>query len=152
MLSLAIEVLSFCQQAKHSEHRSQRKILLLDEPDVHLHPDLQHRLIKLVSKATKENDIVTLITTHSTAVLGALDEAGDHVAFMIANASTDLLFRPISQHLKDVIPVFGAHPLTNVFNRMPILLVEGEDDVRIWQQAVRSSGGDLPSFFGPVLA
>jgi hypothetical protein len=46
-------------------------------------------------------------------------------------------------NLSDVIPVFGAHPLTNVFNSMPILLVEGEDDVRIWQHAVRSSNGRL---------
>ena len=39
--------------------------------------------------------------------------------------------------------MFGAHPLSNVFNEAPVLLVEGEDDERIWQQAVRSSDGAL---------
>src|SRR5690606_25385247 len=40
-------------------------------------------------------------------------------------------------------PVFGAHPLSNAFNQAPVLLVEGDDDERIWQQAVRSANGRL---------
>jgi hypothetical protein len=39
--------------------------------------------------------------------------------------------------------VFGAHPLSNIFNEAPALLVEGEDDELIFQQAVRSSKGRI---------
>lgn len=42
-----------------------------------------------------------------------------------------------------ILPVFGAHPLSNVFNRAPIWLVEGEDDERVWQHVVRSSKGSI---------
>ena len=52
---------------------------------------------------------------------------------------TDINFSPITDSYKKVLPIFGAHPLSNVFNQAPVLLVEGEDDERIWQQAVRSS-------------
>jgi predicted ATP-dependent endonuclease of OLD family len=69
LLSLAIEILSFCHQAGHPEHASKNKLLLLDEPDAHLHPDLQHRLVKLISEETTKVDVTTLIATHSTAVL-----------------------------------------------------------------------------------
>jgi len=52
---------------------------------------------------------------------------------------TDLQFAPIDDGLRKVLPVFGAHPLSNIFNQAPVLLLEGDDDERIWQQAVRSS-------------
>ncbi|MFZ5500605.1 MAG: hypothetical protein ACOY58_01655, partial [Candidatus Micrarchaeota archaeon] len=55
-------------------------------------------------------------------------------------------FRAISDLYRKILPVFGAHPLSNVFNRAPILLVEGEDDERIWQQAVRTARGRLKLF------
>lgn len=42
---------------------------------------------------------------------------------------------------QNILPIFGAHPLSNLFNQNPILLVEGDDDVRIWQQAIRTSNG-----------
>jgi energy-coupling factor transporter ATP-binding protein EcfA2 len=142
LLSLAIEILSYVYQAEHSENADKRKLLLLDEPDVHLHPDLQHRLMALLVAATAGKNIATIIATHSTALLGALADKNAKVAFM-GKESTILRFNSITQQLQDVIPIFGAHPLTNVFNANPVLLVEGEDDVRIWQQAVRSSVGRI---------
>ena len=71
LLSLAIEILAFCHQVDHADNAEKKKLLLLDEPDVHLHPDLQHRLVELISAATAEKDITTLVATHSTAPLSA---------------------------------------------------------------------------------
>jgi hypothetical protein len=39
--------------------------------------------------------------------------------------------------------MFGAHPLSNIFNQKPPLILEGEDDERIWQTAVKSSRGRI---------
>ena len=52
-------------------------------------------------------------------------------------------FKPVSEIIRTILPIFGAHPLSNVFLEKPLLLVEGEDDERIWQQAVRSSKGRI---------
>lgn len=41
------------------------KILLIDEPECHLHPTLQTKLIISLQKRAQENDAVALITTHS---------------------------------------------------------------------------------------
>lgn len=142
LVSLAIQILSFTYQANHEENRTKKSLLLLDEPDVHLHPDLQDRLMKLLIEASKDKPITTIIATHSTAILGALNKANAHVYFMKKDQN-ELNFISIDQQLQNILPVFGAHPLSNIFNQSPILLVEGEDDERIWQQAVRSSQGKI---------
>lgn len=141
LISLAIECLSFQKR----DSVGKEKILLLDEPDVHLHPDLQVKFMRFIHKLSVENgsEFRVIIATHSTAFLGAIEKNTDvNVAFIVPN-STIIEFNPISDIYKEFLPVFGAHPLSNVFNEAPVLLVEGEDDERIWQQAVRTSNGKV---------
>lgn len=142
LVTLAIEILSFAYLANHEENKTKKSLLLLDEPDVHLHPDLQDRLMKLLIEATKDKPIITIMATHSTAILGALNQQNAHVYFMKKDQN-NLTFLPIDQQLQTILPVFGAHPLSNIFNQNPILLVEGEDDERIWQTVVRQSEGKI---------
>jgi hypothetical protein len=44
---------------------------------------------------------------------------------------------------QDILPIFGVHPLSTAFNKSPVLLVEGEDDKRVLEQAVRSSNARI---------
>lgn len=143
LISLAIEILSFTYVAESEQYHEKENWFLFDEPDVHLHPDLRYRLMRLLAKATAGKPVHVLIATHSTAIVSALSDHGDvHVAFM-GNLQRRLNFAPVVPALKAVMPIFGAHPLSSVFNERPILLVEGEDDERIWQQASRSSEGAI---------
>jgi len=41
------------------------RIMLIDEPDAHLHPDKQERLIESLERAAKEFDTQMILTTHS---------------------------------------------------------------------------------------
>lgn len=139
LISLGIECLIFGKECIPDKEN----ILFLDEPDVHLHPDLQVRLMNFPEGLVSDSNFKVLIATHSTAILGALETYTDtHLAFM-SFEQKELNFREISAVYRKVLPVFGAHPLSNIFNEAPILLVEGEDDERIWQQAVRSSNGTI---------
>jgi energy-coupling factor transporter ATP-binding protein EcfA2 len=141
LISLAIEILSFSYSSESYEGKT--SYLFLDEPDVHLHPDLQERLIELLVEAINGRNIVVIIATHSTAILGALSDNDEaHIGF-IASTQMEIAFVSIGDSLRNILPIFGAHPLSNVFNKKPILLVEGEDDERIWQQAARTSQGKL---------
>ncbi|MBD3649098.1 MAG: AAA family ATPase [Pseudomonadales bacterium] len=148
LIALAIECLVF------SRDSTQDKILLLDEPDVHLHPDLQHRFMSFLLDLIAEHGFKVVIATHSTAILSGVDSFKDvQVVPMTARGQNDFSpFRPddISRQL---LPVFGIHPLANHFNARPILLVEGEDDRRVIEQLVRSSEGRYnysPSVVGSV--
>ena len=79
LVTLAIEILAFCERSEHIDHINKKKFLLIDEPDVHLHPDLQVRLVKLIAEATKDKDITAVIATHSTPILTALTARTDRV-------------------------------------------------------------------------
>jgi predicted ATPase len=139
LISLGIECLTFSKELILGKEN----ILFLDEPDVHLHPDLQVRLMRFLTRLLDNNNFKVLIATHSTAILGALESYMDtHIAFM-KFFQEEVDFTPISDIYKKILPIFGAHPLSNIFNEAPILLLEGEDDERIWQQAVRSSQGNI---------
>ena len=137
LISLAIECMVFEMECESDKEN----YLLVDELDVHLHPDSQVKLCEFIINLFKTKNIKIFIATHSTPILaGFSDELNVHVGF-IKKGQAEVKFNPISEEYKNILPVFGAHPLSSIFNKNPILLVEGDDDVRIWQKVVRSSGG-----------
>lgn len=142
LISLGIECLVFERECVSGKENW----LLIDEPDVHLHPDLQARFCRFIDGLLERGRFSIVIATHSTALLGAMDPNREtRVAFM-KHGDRDVEFTTVADVHRKVLPVFGAHPLSNVFNEAPILLLEGEDDERIWQQAVRSSQGAIRIF------
>lgn len=44
-------------------------ILLIDEPDIHLHPYIQERLVQVLSDIAKDRNIRVLLTTHSPFII-----------------------------------------------------------------------------------
>lgn len=143
LISLGIEILSYAYDCENTQYKDTQNWLLLDEPDVHLHPDLQFKLMRLLVRACENRPFNVLIATHSTAIVSALFNLTSlQVAFMRPR-ETALNFETAGNAFKSIMPIFGAHPLSNIFNERPILLLEGEDDERIWQQACRSSQGSI---------
>ena len=64
LISLSIEILSYCYQIRRLPKDLEKNyLLLLDEPDVHLHPDLQERLIKLLHTAIKDTQLTAILFT-----------------------------------------------------------------------------------------
>jgi energy-coupling factor transporter ATP-binding protein EcfA2 len=142
LISLGIEILTFVRESKAGK----LNILFVDEPDVHLHPDLQYRLARFMIEVLIDQSVTLVLATHSTALLAGLaDDEGTKVAFKRRESSV-LTFKRITDVDRAILPIFGAHPLSNVFNQSPILLVEGEDDERVWQQAIRSGKGKIRLF------
>ena len=119
--------------------------MLLDEPDVHLHPDLQARFSEflLTTVEASSKSIKIIVATHSTAIVGAMS-SNDLVSIeFMKSKQVTVDFKKISEVYRKILPIFGAHPLSNIFNNTPIFLVEGDDEERIWQQAIRTSEGRL---------
>ena len=147
LISLSVEILYFAYQCKLPKYIGKENWLLLDEPDVHLHPDLQYRLMKFLLSCVNEIDGRVAIATHSTAILASLCELGADIRVGLKHFGPQaLVFKPADAPMKSVLPMFGAHPLSNVFNERPPLIVEGEDDERIWQAAVRRSQGAIKAY------
>ena len=73
LISLGIECLVFSKECISGKEN----FLFLDEPDVHLHPDLQVRLMHFLKDLVIENNFKVIVVTHSTAILGALESYSD---------------------------------------------------------------------------
>lgn len=137
-IAQAIELLVYAQSSETEKH------LLIDEPDVHLHPDLQAKFVALIEQTAVARDLKVIIATHSTAIISGFSEQADLQVVPVSRRD-QAEFEGFERHRvsDELLPIFGAHPLSSVFNRSPIVLVEGEDDRRVIEQAVRTAQGNL---------
>lgn len=149
-VALAAEILYFFDTIDPGKFN----VLLLDEPDVHLHPDLQARLGKLVIAMLDEfqnqaDNIAVCLSTHSSPLVCSL-ASSPYVAIGTKSFAVDLVeLSSASGELRKIAPFFG-HPLSLSLSNDVALILEGEDDERVWQQAARTSQGRIKVF--PVLA
>jgi hypothetical protein len=149
-VALATEILYFFDTIDPAKFN----VLLLDEPDVHLHPDLQARLGKLIIAMLEEfkdnaNCIAVCLSTHSSPLVCSLADS-QYVSIGTKSFAVDIVdLKPTSTELRKVAPFFG-HPLSLSLSEDAALILEGEDDERVWQQAARTSQGQIKVF--PVLA
>jgi ABC-type cobalamin/Fe3+-siderophores transport system ATPase subunit len=65
------------------------KILLIDEPDAHLHPDKQERLIEALERVAPEYDTQVILTTHSPHIVRAASPAAKLVWMREGTVETD---------------------------------------------------------------
>lgn len=130
-------------------------ILLIDEPDVHLHPDLQERFAALLLaemaalKDEQRNNTAVFIATHSSSLIAAL---GASPMTSIGTKEFDdnsVVLHGMQDQIRKTLPFFG-HPLSLAVSNDPLLILEGEDDARVWAHAARYSKGRLRLF--PCLA
>jgi hypothetical protein len=150
-VALATEILYFFETISTTKFN----VLLIDEPDVHLHPDLQARLAKFITllidelpKELKER-VAICVSTHSTPFVCALATSPYTSIGNKDFGATTVVQTLASDQLRKVAPFFG-HPLSLTLANDPLLILEGEDDERVWQQVARSAQGRIRLF--PVLA
>ena len=117
-------------------------VLLIDEPEVSLHPQLQAFLLKEITRVAgipKQNDYkkIIVMATHSTEMI-KISKTDDFVIFLFF--CNDLKEDPIqitkdagelqNKHLKSLVARLGQEHKLALFSRTP-LLVEGPSDVII---------------------
>lgn len=125
--------------------KTEDRTLLIDEPDAHIHPDLQIKFADFLYSIAIEYDVQIIVATHSTTLLSALGQFG--------KADVNLLYLRPDQAIvngqkydsisKEVASFLGGHLIMGPLFAAPVLLVEGDDDYRIWVQVARSGKVDI---------
>jgi len=120
-------------------------MLLIDEPDAHIHPDLQIKLADFLCQVEEKFEVQIVIATHSTTLLAALAQFGGERLSVVylAGDRTDLPAEPFGPVMKELTAFLGGHLLLGPLFGAPVMLVEGDDDYRVWVHVARGSHAKL---------
>ncbi len=138
VIALMTSVMYFIYSGKYTKEAT----LLLDEPDVHIHPDLQIEFINFLIEVTKNTKHKVIIATHSSSIISGFIDSKNAFIGVRNDSDLGLDFYKIDNYVRNLLPSLGSHSLSHVFNKSPLLLVEGDDDELVWQYAIRNSGKD----------
>jgi energy-coupling factor transporter ATP-binding protein EcfA2 len=145
--ALATEILNFFENIDQTK----LNVLGLDEPDVHLHPDMQVRLANFILQEIsvftpqQKEKIVIIIATHSTSLSTAFSVSQDTKIGTKYFDNNIVRPRANSEQFRRAAKFF-AHPLSQVISDEPLLIIEGKDDTRVFQQAARTAQGKIKVF------
>lgn len=105
---------------------SKASIVLLDEPEYGMHPELQRRLLTFLTKLASERDLQFFFATHSPVFLNASVELE---LFRVGNEAGRRLIVHVPPKLRHTIfGDLGVRP-SDLFQNDICLMVEGQDDV-----------------------
>jgi len=137
ILTLAMDVITIAAIWDIEDHPT--RILLLDEPDAHIHPDLQVRFADFLLRVATRFKVQVAVATHSTTLLAALGQFGaaDTSVIYLDRRQQDFRARRFDDVTKEMAACLGGHLLMGPLFGAPLLLVEGDDDYRIWSQIPR---------------
>jgi hypothetical protein len=138
LLSLGMDVLTIV--GIWELERETKRVLLIDEPDAHIHPDLQIKFADFLCYIEREFDAQIFVATHSTTLMSALGQFGGPKVslFYLLPGVSALAGEPFSQVTKEMAAMLGGHLLMGPLFGAPVLLVEGDDDYRVWIHVARA--------------
>ena len=140
-VGIDILIMSATWDIKNQENR----LILIDEPDAHIHPDLQVRLADFICSVVDKFNIQIVVATHSTTSLSALGQHGKEKTSVIYLRKNNQEFKAqkFSKSLEEISACLGGHLLMGPLFGAPLILVEGDDDYRIWSQVPRHSNVNI---------
>lgn len=116
-LQMWLQTIWFITRSQHSD------TIILDEPDVYMHPDLQRKLLRFVRNRAPQ----CLIATHSTEILAETDPSNILIIERSRKKSTFSTNLPAVQKILENIGSAQNLHLTRLWSAGRLLLVEGKD-------------------------
>lgn len=102
------------------------RLLLIEEPEAHLHPQLQTRLLRFLSEAAKRQSVQVIVTTHSTVLASAVPvQSILHMACAPHSIATPLSACGLEDTSRRFIDRWLDVTKSNLLFARGLLLVEG---------------------------
>jgi hypothetical protein len=133
------------QYGRLPEDTTEFKTLLIDEPDAHIHPDIQMNFCKFISNIQRRFGLRIVIATHSLEIIGGLAlHCPDQTGIAIVRPKDSVVRAQKLNALRlDAFSALGGGVVMGRIFGSKILLVEGDDDHDMWSQAARHGIVDL---------
>lgn len=113
---------------------SDAKVVLLDEPELGLHPDLQRQFMLYLRKLTEDRGLQFFLATHSPVLLNHADTVN---FYRITNVKGKREVCPVaSDAIHTLLGDLGIRP-SDIFNSDICILVEGATDVVVFEHVIR---------------
>lgn len=117
----------WCQLLTHLLAHRETSLLVLDEPEIYLHPDLQRRILRLLRPIGPD----IIVATHSMEIVGDADPSEILLVDKARRVAERLRDDAGVQKTLDVIGSVHNLVLTRLSRNRRVLFVEGKDDERI---------------------
>ena len=125
--------------------------MLIDEPEIHLHPQWQNKLIKLFKKLQEKRNIQFIISTHSPVFAGRGTIANilrvykpEKQTKITPEEKTDEWKKELEKE-EDLIDIITYSNNSKLFFADKVVLVEGITDEIIFSYLIRAIGKDEES-------
>jgi predicted ATP-dependent endonuclease of OLD family len=141
------------------ESRKELNIILLDEPDSHIHRDIQKRLLKYLKKSS----VQVFLTTHNESLIRSASPNNIFFIDETVSNTENTIISPIGQeslpqrkigiessHHSKIINEIGSETSLDILNALEadkILFVEGTDDSVYIQKLIEITGSDKECVF-----
>ena len=127
----------FVQILTHLWRLRPAEVVILDEPDLYLHADLQRRLVRLLDSTAAQ----TITATHSSEMLA---EASSESVVWVDKTRSRAIRRPKPASLEDLSTQIGSSfnlRLATALRARTVVFVEG-DDMSIIRELAKTIGAD----------
>jgi hypothetical protein len=120
-------------------------LLMIEEPEIHLHPDALPKFLSLAEKVCREDNKQILITTHSPILIDAL--SFDKISIVTKEKGITIVksFKEFTNVEKE----FAKQGILKSWLLLPqakllpfakfVLITEGRDDVKVWGKFIEKS-------------
>lgn len=124
-------------------------IVIIDEPELHLHPNWQKKLIKILKEETKNQNIQIIFVTHSSSfisynVLNNIYRIYKENSYSKCIRIDDLLQDGNDENFRKNLCVVNATNNEKIFFANNVILVEGVTDEILFKKIYESEIGKIP--------
>ena len=112
-------------------------LVIIDEPEIHLHYQFQFEYLKILEKLAKEQGVQYIIVTHSEGFIS--NKTIGHVKrFSLNEERNSVVYAPeITEDQKGLIKILNNTQAARVLFLDKVLLIEGQDDEYFFRDAVK---------------
>lgn len=103
-------------------------VMIIDEPELHLHPQMQSHYFKIIKEVKRDFDIQFIIATHSPQFVNK-DTIADVLRFYLDDQRHTKIIKPvITEDQKNLVQFLTYTNSAKIFFVNKVILVEGETD------------------------